>query len=151
MQFGNTNLSYIYNQFKKLLDIKIPLYYVPALVSLWYYPKETLMVGTSYFLFINLDQETTRRNDDPEYNTRLWEEENSDDEEDTDGQQIEEEDTDGQQIEEEVTEANSDVDSALTNSPEDEDYNLVDENDSESVNSKTSQLSDDSIWKYFRY
>ena len=173
MQLGNTNLSYVYDQIKNLPYIKIPLYYIPVFISFWYYPKETFMIGSSYLLFNNLDAESKRRQEDPEYNTRLWENEFSENEdeqeseqkeEEPDGDQQNEEETDGdQQNEEEAdgddltdqavigSELNDDSDnnSELTTTSNEEEYNLVD--DDTSVSSKESNSSDGSFWKFFRF
>tara|TARA_B100000161_G_scaffold265187_1_gene240397 strand:- start:1299 stop:1811 length:513 start_codon:yes stop_codon:yes gene_type:complete len=82
MQFGNSNFSYVYDQVKKFPFIKIPLYYIPVFISLWYYPKETILISSTFAIFQSLDEETIRRAQNPDYRNELWEEEFSDEDQD---------------------------------------------------------------------
>jgi hypothetical protein len=173
MQFGNTNLSYVYEKIKNLPYIKIPLYYIPVFISLWYYPKETFMIGSTYCLFNNLDSETRRRQDDPEYNSRIWEEEFSDDE-DENAQADESEETASQEESDiqndataELNQNNTEGDTHIqedtvselsetnsvneTNSSNEEEYNLVDDDGNESVTSQDTKSSDNSFWRYLSW
>ena len=40
---------------------QIPLYYIPLAISFYYAPKETIMFGTSMWLYNSLESETNRR------------------------------------------------------------------------------------------
>ena len=148
MQFGNSNFSYVYDQVKKLPFIKIPLYYIPVFISLWYYPKETILISSTFAIFQSLDEETTRRASNPDYRNELWEEEFSDEDQDekepvgAEQDQVEKEtvekeqdktvekEEDNVEAEENTTNESDSIEgedsSESTEESKEEDYNLVD-------------------------
>ena len=57
--FGNSTSS-IFIKLKKIVVYPIPLYYIPLSCSFYYLPRETFMIGTTFWLFNSLNEETEK-------------------------------------------------------------------------------------------
>lgn len=156
MQAGNTDMSYVFNELKKLPFVKIPLYYIPFFISMWYFPKETFMLGTSVILFKNLNDETKKR-EDPNYNPNPFDSEISEEEETSETEEIPRDETsainenvteneEGEQVENEEPTLNEDNKFETESQESKEDFNLVENSDDDSVASNSSS---GKFWSFF--
>tara|TARA_A100001015_G_C14893735_1_gene673514 strand:+ start:142 stop:870 length:729 start_codon:yes stop_codon:yes gene_type:complete len=141
--FGN-GTSFIFIKLKEIVVYPIPLYYIPMSCSFYFFPRETLMVGTTFWLFNSLNEETERRKNNVPNSTlnEVTEYEDSSEDEST---SVNDKTTNNTKVDNEMSNGTSDTSSSVDEKSIDTINAVHGDNNTELTSTESDELLDDTI------